>query len=190
GTDMRGPADGCLLGIDEQADTNALELQAPHDRDEPFRRRIGRPTRLTRDFAWHDRHERALVRLDLEHEVHQVGPGIAFDVVLDAIAERRETRRDVAHVSGCDVPLVGSGVHRDARRPRRAADIDGLERARYGSAARVAKGRGLVDVDAETDAPGAGHFVLTVAAIVSAHARISCSLRPSIMMRSSGSVPE
>src|SRR5690606_27871301 len=108
--------------------------------------------------------------LDLENEVHEVGPRIAFDLELDRVAERRQTRGDRPHIVAGDVTFVGPGMHRDAGRAGRQACVDGVDHARHLTAARIAKRRDLVDVDAETNAY---HLPLTAAAISSAQARMS-----------------
>ena len=86
--------------------------------------RVGRPSGLARDLAREHRHQRALVRTHLAHQLEQIRPRIPFDVELDLAAPRREERRDLAHVAAADVALIGARMHGDAaarrRRGRRA----------------------------------------------------------------------
>jgi hypothetical protein len=81
------------------------------------------------------------------HQLQQIGTWIAFDVELDAPLQRPQVRSDVVDVSLRDVPRICTRVDGDARRARVDADLDRLEHRRNGSAARIAHGRNLVDVD-------------------------------------------
>jgi hypothetical protein len=96
---------------------------------------VGRPAGLTGDLAGLHRHERALVRPHLVHERQQVWPRVAFDVVLDPIAKRREQRSDLANVAAGDVAFVRPRMHGDARGALRNDHAHGLENGRLGAAA-------------------------------------------------------
>ncbi len=149
--EIGGPADRRLLGIDEEADADAGGAHIGNRARERVARCLGRPARLARDLARADRHQRALIGADAPHELQQIRPRVAFDVVLDPAAERREKPCDVAHIGRGDVPRVCPRMHRDARRSRVDAEQHGVDDRRHRAAARVAHGRHLVDVDGEFD---------------------------------------
>ena len=50
-------------------------------------------------------------------ELDELRPRIAFDVVFDAVARRFERTRDLIHVVGAYVPLVGARMNRNPGRP-------------------------------------------------------------------------
>ena len=88
----------------------------------------GVPSGLAGDLARHDRHERALIGPDLEHQIDQLRPRIAFDVVLDRRARAASARAIVAHIlrrdvapsaRGCTV-MPGAPAVRRSTPPRRA----------------------------------------------------------------------
>src|SRR5580765_2219322 len=79
----RGPAHRFRLRLDEDADANPGLLEPRDDAPELVNLsdgRVRRPSGVTRDFARCGRHERALSRLHLQHEVDQRRPRIALDV--------------------------------------------------------------------------------------------------------------
>src|SRR5262249_14610794 len=90
-----------------------------------------------------------LIRPHLLDQIQQVRAQIAFDVELHLRRPRAEQRRDVAHVRGTNVPLVGAWMNRDAGRTGVDADLHRLEDARYLPAARVAQRRYFIDIDGE-----------------------------------------
>ena len=155
--DRRRPLHRRWLGIDEEADAYAIVLQLVDDRAQPGRRRVRRPPGLAGDLPRANRDERALVRPDRTNQIEQIGPRIAFDVELDAVAERRELLGDFVYVSGRDVTRVSARVHGDARRAVGHAHAHRVDDARNRAAARVAQRRHLVDVDAQTRAVRCHH---------------------------------
>ena len=81
--------------------------------------------------------------------VARPGGGIAFDVELDMRVVGGQELRERMHVTGLDVPLIGTRVHGDAVR---AGGDDGPRRiddARPAPFAGVAQPCDLVDVDGE-----------------------------------------
>jgi hypothetical protein len=68
-----------------------------------------RPSRFAGDLSGLHRHQRALIGPDLEDQLQEAGPRIAFDVELNAALERCELVRDFVDVPDRDVPLVARG---------------------------------------------------------------------------------
>ena len=93
-------------------------------------------------------HEGALLRPQLAHERHQVVERVAFDVEL-GVGPVLQHRRELAHVAGADVALVGPRVHGDAVRAGLEGDARQADDARDRQRPLVAQQRDLVDVDRE-----------------------------------------
>jgi hypothetical protein len=183
----RRPPDRREVCFDEEAHADASGLQAGDDTAEFSDWRVGRPARLAGDLARTHRDERALVRAHLFDERDQVGSGIPFDVELDVATSRPEKPRQRLDVHRRDVTCICAGMHRDARRPGADRDTRSIDDTRNAAAAGVAQRGDLVDIDGELCHPRCS---LTVAAISVAQAWISPWSFPSIITRSSGSVPE
>lgn len=89
-------------------------------------------------------------------QLDQRGMRVAFDVELDAVAQRLEQRRELEHVGRGDVACVVPRMHGDARYAGGDAHLRGLDDAGETGAAlgrltrpRVAERRDLVHVDRE-----------------------------------------
>jgi hypothetical protein len=123
GIHRRRETNGFRCGIDEDTDAHAARFEVVHDRRKACRIGTCRPSRLTRHFTGHDRHERALLGLHLLHELEQLRTRIALDIQLDLRPERRQAARNVAHIVGRDVTSVHPRVDRNAGDTCPHADI-------------------------------------------------------------------
>src|SRR5262245_51585327 len=149
-TDRRRKSNRARIGLDEQAHANAASLQLRDGSGQEVAIRPLDPALLTRNLTRDDWNERALVWCDREHEIHQVGPRVAFDIELDSGPNLLERLSNRAHIVGRNVTGVRPRVNRDPRRAGAETDIDRVQDARLMAAARVAEGCYLVDVDRKT----------------------------------------
>ena len=127
-----------------------------NERAQPIRIRSDVPAMVAGELPLRVGHERALVRAQLAHEVHQVVEGIAFDVEL-RLRPSLEHLVQRVDIVGADVPRVGPGVHRDPSRTCLQARLRRARDAGYAQVARVADQRHLVQVDGERGACGSRH---------------------------------
>ena len=112
-----GPPDRVGNRIDEHADADADLFHPADDGFEVLDRSVCGPAGLARDFAWHHRYERALRGPNFQHQLEEIGPRIALDVVLD-LRRALQQLGDVVHIRASDVTLVGAWMNRDARERR------------------------------------------------------------------------
>src|SRR5687768_611377 len=101
-TDLSCPSNCRCNRIDEQAHANASFLQIADYRPQFLHSGIGRPSGLARHLARPYRNERTLGRTDPQHEIEEVWPRIAFDVVFDVRGALQQIG-DRRHVRGPDV---------------------------------------------------------------------------------------
>ena len=134
------------MWLHEQTDADALGTQPAYGAHDDIALG-GRPSALTRNLAGLHGDKRALRRPDFPYERDEVWTRVAFDVELDALAQRTQKRRNLTCVGSRDMPAVRARVHRDAGRPRGDTDENGVEYGRHGSAARVPDSGDFVDVD-------------------------------------------
>ena len=145
------PSNRLWPGINEETHADAGLLH-PLDRlRDAVPRHVRRPSRLARDLPRPDRHERALIRAGVAHELQKIWARISLDVELDAVAHRLEDFRDGAHILWRDVPPIGARMNGDPSGSRRDRHANRLSDARDHASARVAKRRDFVDVDAQVD---------------------------------------
>ena len=83
---------------------------------------------------------------DIGHHLHQVVKGVALDVVL-APRPLLQQGRQLRHISGANVALIGPRVHRDAMGAGLQAQGGSAGHAGNAEVAGVAQGSNLVDVD-------------------------------------------
>jgi hypothetical protein len=95
------------------------------------------------------RDKRALVRPDGSNEFEKVREGIAFDIELDA-RKVAEIVCQLMDISGPDVSLIWSRMHRDAVRPGGNAQLGGPNYAGDPDASRVPEQRHFVQIDAKS----------------------------------------
>ena len=138
GANVGGPSDGTFLRIHEQADADARRAKIADRSRQQIDGRVLRPSGLAGDLAGTHRHERALRRPDLLHELEKIGTWITLDVVLDPPLEPANQRRDLANIGGSDMPCFRARVHRDARDAGVDAHLRRLQHRRDGPAAGIA----------------------------------------------------
>jgi hypothetical protein len=135
------------MRIDEEAHPHPRGLQPLDGVGEDLLRRTLRPSRLAGDFARLHRHQRALMRPHRQHQLDEIRAGIAFDVELDALAQRGEFVGNFQHVLPRDVPGVGPRMHGDAGRPGVDAHADRFDDRGQPATPRVTQRGDIVDVD-------------------------------------------
>ena len=85
------------------------------------------------------------------HELEQIRPRVALDVVFDVPLAISKRCRDFANVLRRDVPSIAPGMRGYAGRAGRDTHVDGFENARHASAARITERRHFVDVNGKMD---------------------------------------
>ena len=121
--------------------------RSEHGAGEHVTWRVGRPSGLTGDLARLDRNKRALVGLDVVHQLDEIRPWIAFDVELDTPFHRLQIRA----MSWTSVVVMWRASARGwtviPGAPASMHTLYRFEHRRHGAAARVPEGCDLVDVD-------------------------------------------
>ena len=102
------------------------------------------PTCVGREDAWRIRHQGALCRPHLFHQLKKIFRRITFNVEFDV-----DRVRDFKDVGAANVPLVWPWMHGDAIRAKRDTVDGGLPDIWIVAAPGIAQGGEFIDVDAE-----------------------------------------
>src|SRR5713101_430482 len=104
-------------------------MKPPDDLRQTVGFRAGLPAGLTGDLSGPYWYQCALIRSYFFNQFQQTGPRISLNVVFDVRYATLQPACDLAHVLRLNVALISARVHRNARRARRDAGLDGLDNA-------------------------------------------------------------
>ncbi|MNM50626.1 hypothetical protein D3C81_616720 [compost metagenome] len=149
---LGGGGDLLLVGIDEQADADALALQLLHRRLHFLEVAHHIQTPFRRHFRAFFRHQADVRRLDAAGKIDHLGRDSRFQV-----HAREQLRRDGDHVTILDVAAVFAQMQGDGVGARLLGQQGRADRVRILRAARIAQGGHVVDIDAQVD-DGAGRL--------------------------------